>query len=1525
MEVPKMGRIRGWRAGACASGVAWVVVSIAGAQTGGAGSGGVGAIKLDTALQPSILIVASYDRTATSTRAQENAIRAVLDEYLPRARVRTEYLSPLRKEPDDPGPELLASLTQSLRLKVGSERYDLVMAVDTLAMAALSGPGRDLVGDRPVVFSGLTWDEKRIADAHLNATGVLERIDGGGTVELIRQLRPRTRTLLAMSYGMALADQHRREVDEQLKAMGEHPEVRWAKARTLEELRKEVGGLEPDSAVLYIAFREVTPDVPGPEAFRMEWPVPAFGVYESNLRPNLVGGRVVSPTNEGRAAGEIAIRVLHGESPGSIRPVVNKSVTVLNGPEMKRWGIAAPAGAVVLSPVPPWYAPIREHWGWVVAACAVQLGVIGLLVVNRVQRRRAERELQASQERYELAIKGTDDGIWDWDIPSGRIFWSSRLEELLGFGPHEIQPDIVTWAERLHEDDRERTQAVLAAHLEKNELYDVDYRLRLKDGTYRWFRARGRAIRDAGGKAVRMSGSLTDVQERVAAQAALAESEARYRRIVETAREGIWVVDTAWRTTFVNAAMAEMLGYPAEEMLGRHLMDFMDERGREDCKRNMERREQGIAEQHDFCFRRKDGSELRALLSTNAITDERGVFSGALAMVTDMTERRRAEAEARAAAVMFRSTFEHAAVGMSNVTTDGRWVMMNDRLCAMLGYTREELLSKTFVNVTHPDDVEPNRRLFEASIAGAGDTYSLEKRYIRKDGGVIWGMVTAALVRDERGKPSYFISVVQDITNRKRAEAELAESRRVLEQAQVVGRIGSWAWELGGGRRLEWSEEVYRIFGLERAEFGGRVESFERCVHPEDLGRVHAASTAAIAGGPAYSVDHRIVRPDGEVRWVHQEAEVERDGAGRPVRMIGVVQDITERAEAQRLNEGQRRVLEIIASGAPLEKTIGAIVGMIQEQAAPAMASVLRLDEERKMRTVAAPLLPAAYSTAIDGIAIGSGVGSCGTAMQEKRRVVVTEIETDPLWTPYKGLALEHGLRACWSEPIVAGDGSVLGSLAMYFKEARRPTERDIGVITTAAHLAGIAMERSRTEEARERSEATNRALLAANPDMMFRMDRAGRYVGYHAPDPTRLAVPPAEFMGRLMEDVLPTERARECRKHLEALFTTGASQMYEYEVQRSEGARGWWEVRMVQGREGEVLLLLRDVTDRVRAERRVRESEERLRLLVENTPLGVVYWDPEFRVTEWNAAAKKMFGYSEEEARGKHATFIVPEPARRYVNDLLRGLMANTGGFRGSNQNVRKDGTLLYCEWYNCPLVDASGKVIGIASVVEDVTERKLTQQRQDFMMAELDHRVKNNLAAVISLAEQTGRGSTDYKEFLDKFMGRVRAMSRMHSVLARSRWQGADLRTLVTQTLEAFGSGSSGKTSVGGESVMLGPRAAQAMAMALNELATNATKYGALSTAAGTVSVVWTVAQEGGERRLSMRWEERGGPAVSMPKRRGFGTQLIEGTIAYELRGTVRTEFPATGVVCTMVVPLVEEIGPVAEEPERTPGLSP
>jgi two-component system CheB/CheR fusion protein len=190
--------------------------------------------------------------------------------------------------------------------------------------------------------------------------------------------------------------------------------------------------------------------------------------------------------------------------------------------------------------------------------------------------------------------------------------------------------------------------------------------------------------------------------------------------------------------------------------------------------------------------------------------------------------------------------------------------------------------------------------------------------------------------------------------------------------------------------------------------------------------------------------------------------------------------------------------------------------------------------------------------------------------------------------------------------------------------------------------------------------------------------------------------------------------------------------------------------------------------------------------------------------------------------------------------------------------------------------------------------------------MISELDHRVKNNLAAVITLAEQTARAAETIPDFTAKFMGRIRALARMHGALAHMRWEGVGLRQLTQQTIEIYHSDRGCRVEMSGPDVTLPATAATPVAMTIHELATNAAKYGVLSADGGTLEVLWDVEARDSNQWLRLKWKERGGPAVRPPDRRGFGIELIEGGIAHELRGVVRLSFEPEGVVCDLQIPL-------------------
>ena len=202
-----------------------------------------------------------------------------------------------------------------------------------------------------------------------------------------------------------------------------------------------------------------------------------------------------------------------------------------------------------------------------------------------------------------------------------------------------------------------------------------------------------------------------------------------------------------------------------------------------------------------------------------------------------------------------------------------------------------------------------------------------------------------------------------------------------------------------------------------------------------------------------YEVGHPVFKPSGDVG-----------------EFVGILMDVTERKRAEALRDGESRILVMIARDAPLEEILENLVRVVEAQFAGLLCSVLLLDEDgQHARHGAAPSLPKSYAQAIDGLCIGPKAGSCGTAMYRREPVIVTDILQDPLREPYRGLVEPYGFRACWSTPILAHSGKVLGSFAMYYREPRSPSPAEARALEMATHLAGIAIERKLAREERER------------------------------------------------------------------------------------------------------------------------------------------------------------------------------------------------------------------------------------------------------------------------------------------------------------------------------------------------------------------------------------------------------------------------------------------------------------------------
>jgi two-component sensor histidine kinase len=235
-----------------------------------------------------------------------------------------------------------------------------------------------------------------------------------------------------------------------------------------------------------------------------------------------------------------------------------------------------------------------------------------------------------------------------------------------------------------------------------------------------------------------------------------------------------------------------------------------------------------------------------------------------------------------------------------------------------------------------------------------------------------------------------------------------------------------------------------------------------------------------------------------------------------------------------------------------------------------------------------------------------------------------------------------------------------------------------------------------------------------------------------------------------------------------------------------------------------------------------------------------------------------------------------------------------------------RANGEIRWCAGSAAPTVDETGRVVRISGVTVDITDRKEAEERQVLLAREVDHRAKNALALVQSIVRLTRADSV--KEYVNAVEGRIKALSRAHTVLALSRWQGADLGGLVEEELAPFRTGDADKLVLEGPKMLLQPTPAQTLALALHELATNAAKYGALSASSGCVKLVWKVL----DGNLVLQWNESGGPEAKKPATSGFGTRIILASVEGQLNGKVAFDWMPDGLQCVMTVPLSDEIGP-------------
>jgi PAS domain S-box-containing protein len=332
---------------------------------------------------------------------------------------------------------------------------------------------------------------------------------------------------------------------------------------------------------------------------------------------------------------------------------------------------------------------------------------------------------------------------------------------------------------------------------------------------------------------------------------------------------------------------------------------------------------------------------------------------------------------------------------------------------------------------------------------------------------------------------------------------------------------------------------------------------------------------------------------------------------------------------------------------------------------------------------------------------------------------------------------------------------------------------------------------------------------------------------------------------------------------------------------------------------EDTVLEVNRDITDRKQIENALGETEQRLRWLasiVESSDDAIVSKDLDGIVTSWNRGAERIYGHTAAEAIGQPITIVIPENRQDEERDILARIRRGERIDHFETVRQRKDGSLIVVSLTVSPVKNAEGKIVGASKIARDITEQKRSQERIATLAREAEHRSKNVLASVQAAVNLSrARTSEDLKKAIE---GRIQALANVHSLFVESRWNGADLSTIAAQELGPYS--VQGRVDIEGPAVLLEPNTAQAFAVSLHELATNAAKYGSLSGNSGKVGLKWFY---GADRELVLRWTETGGAPVQPPTRKGFGSRVIVKMIE-QLKGTVRFSWHPGGLVCEMSI---------------------
>ncbi|MCG7392525.1 PAS domain-containing protein [Microvirga sp. ACRRW] len=737
-----------------------------------------------------------------------------------------------------------------------------------------------------------------------------------------------------------------------------------------------------------------------------------------------------------------------------------------------------------------------------------------------------------------------------------------------------------------------------------------------------------------------------------------------------------------------------------------------------------------------------------------------------------------------------------------------------------------------------------------------------------------------------------------------------------LHAALDVGRLGSWEHDLTTGAVK--GNAVFKIcLGLSPTASLTYAE-LQAIFHPDDVVRINQAIAYSIKTKTDFQIEHRLVKPDGQINRAILRGTALFNG-DEPIRIMGILQDVTERerkkeeiALAQRrqefllklhdqiaMEEDPALILEYIVRGLALYLQVDSVgYGEVSEKLG---AIVVEKEWSRGLFSNEGHVEP-----------MGQAPAHVVQSLIAGKPSIIEDVAFDPTVDAFYSSV---NIKAILTVPLMKGERLI----GLFYASTSRPrpwSSDEVALVIDVAERTWIAVERARAERKLRETETRFKIIAESLPALVWILNpnieliyTNERWVKYSGLNPEQAlghswtrAIHPDDWarMEIDLQEVVPNHLPYEAEARY--LSATG-----EYRWHLIQGAPVHSDTGEFEGWVGTSV----DIHDLKMTEAALRTSESQFLLTLRAAKLGNWSWKADSSQIQLSDRATEILGLPAGSSitRGKLHEQVHPADRSRVLATIQKAIEKREQYYVAYRILRSADKPYTWITAQGQPLYASDGTFIGTTGVFQDITERKHAEERQQLLIRELHHRVKNTLATVQAIVGSTARTATSIDDFYQGFVGRIVSLARTHNLLTEDLWQKADLRELVETELGPYEDEARNRVLIDGPPVELPSEAAVPIGMAMHELTTNAAKHGALSTFGGQVEVRWRI-EPGPERPgLHFTWIEHGGPRVTAPARQGFGSRLLQRVLTTQLQAQVKMEFQEHGLEFTMTMPIPGE----------------